>query len=498
MEGQVVASAIRICVAVVPALCVGMVGWVTCAAMIPSAATLLLSLSGLCTVLIAQQVEPVRALLVTGANNHDWKWTAPQIAGALAETGRFAVTVTDQPASALASETLAADYSLIVLDYNGPRWGQAAEAGFLRAVEQGTGVVVIHAANNAFDGWTEYERLVGLCWRKGTGHGRYHPFDVVIVDRSHPITRDMEDLHMHPDELYHRLMVMPGADYKVLLSAYSDPRTGGTNRHEPMVTVSRYGKGRVFHTPLGHTWNNNIPSRATWFDPQLRRLVARGAEWAATGEVTLAARPWNYLSQQEREEGFELLFDGRTLDGWRGYRQEGPPEQGWRVDDGAIFHAKGGGGGDLITDAQFGDFDFRFSWRVGARGNSGVIWHVLETADATYMTGPEYQVLDDQALQPDPRHGAGALYDLVGNEKAVTRPAGAWNEGRIVIQNGRVQHWLNGVKLLDVACAGTEWEQRVAASKFRDWPFGKSASGHLALQDHGDEVAYRDLRIRRL
>ncbi|MEC7582941.1 MAG: family 16 glycoside hydrolase [Planctomycetota bacterium] len=440
----------------------------------------------------------IQALVVSGANNHDWRWTSPEIERVLEETGMFDVEITYEPGKDLASPGKLDNIDVLVLDYNGPRWGDSAEQAFLKAVRDGTGVAVIHAANNAFPGWQEYEELVGLCWRKGTGHGRYHAFDVHVVDPTHPITKGMDDIRMHPDELYHRLLHTPGSEFRVLMSAYSEPKTGGTGRHEPMVTAAQFGKGRVFHTPLGHTWSNNVPSRASWTDPQLRRLVARGTEWAATGEVTLDPRPVNWLDEKERKEGFELLFNGRNLDGWRGYRQDGPPKQGWSVRDAAIVHTAGGGGGDLMTDEQFGDFDFRFSWKVAEGANSGIIWRVLETEDRSYMTGPEYQVLDDMTKNPDKKHAAGALYDLVGSGDSPVRPAGTWNEGRIVIKDGRVQHWLNGKQLLDVPCEGPEWEKMVANSKFRSWPFGRAKKGHLVLQDHGDEVAYRDLRIRKL
>ena len=448
--------------------------------------------------LSAQTGAPLPVLLVSGANNHDWQWTTPEIRTVLEETGRFAVTVTDEPAKDLAAADLAARFRAIVLNYNGPRWGAAAEQGFIAAVRGGVGVAVIHAANNAFEGWSEYEQLVGLCWRQGTGHGAYHAFDVFVVDDNHPITRGMADLRMHPDELYHRLVPTPGAEYRVLLSAFSDPKTGGTGRYEPMATVATFGKGRVFHTPLGHTWTGQLPTRATWFDPQLRRLVARGTEWAATGAVTLEPAPPDWLGDEERAQGFVLLFDGRTLQGWRAYRQPGPPAKGWTVREAAIVRPAGEGSGDLVTTDEFGDFDLRFQWRIGKGGNSGVIWHVLETEPETYMTGPEYQVLDDLAQKPDPKHGAGALYDLVPAQGAALRPAGDWNDGRIVVQQGRVQHWLNGTKVVDAPCQGGDWDALVRGSKFRDWPFGKAAQGRIALQDHGDEVAYRNLRIKRL
>lgn len=445
--------------------------------------------------------RPLRALVVSGANNHDWQWTSPEIARALTETGRFAVEITYEPETALVDAPgmhERGELDVIVLDYNGKRWGEAAERGFLAAVEAGCGVTVVHAANNHGRGWKEYEKLVGLLWRQGTGHGRYHVFDVHVVDRYHPVTAGMDDIRQHPDELYHRLVLGEGAEFRVLMSAYSDPKTGGTGRHEPMATVSRYGEGRVFHTPLGHVWKGNPQLRATWFDPQLRRLVARGTEWAATGEVTLSPTPLNRLSATERAEGFESLFDGRTIEHWRAYRGDGVPERGWVVRDAAIVHEARGGGGDLVTVDEFGDFDFRFAFRVAEKANSGVIWHVLETEDETYKTGPEYQVLDDVGAGPGPKHSVGALYDLVAPADKQVRPAGAWNEGRIVVHDGRVQHWLNGSKVVDAPCRGPEWDAMIAASKFGDWPFGRSGKGRIALQDHGDEVAFRNLRIKRL
>jgi hypothetical protein len=303
---------------------------------------------------------------------------------------------------------------------------------------------------------------------------------------------------MHPDELYHRLVPGKGAEFRVLLSAYSEPKTGGTGRYEPMATVGSFGKGRVFHTPLGHVWTGVPASHATWFDPQLRRLVARGTEWAASGAVTLSPEPLNWLTDAERAEGFVSLFDGRKIDAWRCYRGVAPEATSWHVRDGAIEHLAGGGGGDLVSQDEYADFDFRFSWRVAPNANSGVIWHVLETEQETYMTGPEYQVIDDLGAKPDAKHAAGALYDLVPATGKHVRPAGHWNDGRIVVQKGRVQHWINGLMVVDAPCRGPEWDAMVKESKFRDWPFGKADKGRIALQDHGDEVAYRNLRIRSL
>lgn len=448
-----------------------------------------------------EQPVPIQTLIVSGQNNHDWKWTSPTIAAALTETGRFAVAITNEPGKDLVSvaeQHEAGKLDLIVLDYNGARWGEAAEQAFLQAVRAGCGVAVVHAADNAFPGWHDYERMVGLLWRKGTGHGRYHPFDIAVVDHNHPITHGLADLTMHPDELYHRLVHKEGADYKVLMSAYSDPKTGGTGRHEPMVTSAMFGKGRVFHTPLGHVWRNNVPSRATWHDPQLRLLVARGCEWAATGAVTLPSTPLNRLSAAEKKQGFELLFDGKKIEHWTGFRQDAVPAKGWVVRDAAMVHEQAGGGGDLVTREMYGEFDFRFSFRIASRGNSGVMWHVTDEGENTYFSGPEYQILDDAGLKPGELHSVGALYDLVPPKAKEVRPAGVWNEGRIVVHKGRLKHWLNGREVVNVPCTGSKWQFLVANSKFKNWPFGAAEQGRMALQDHGNEVAFRNLRIRKL
>ena len=439
-------------------------------------------------------------VVLSGANNHEWQWTSREIAAVLTETGVFDVTNEDDPGAYFAR--VAADGTrpvAIVLDYNGPRWSRAAEEHFVKMVrDDGVGVCVVHAANNAFAGWREYEQMVGLLWRDGSSHGAYHPFDVNVVDHHHPVTRGMADLRLHPDELYHGLVPAEGSDHRVLLSAFSDPQHGGTGRHEPMATAGTFGKGRVFHTPLGHTWQGVPASRATWADPQLRLLVARGVQWATGAAVSLSPVPLNRLSADEQKEGFVSLFDGRTIASWRAFKGAAAPAQGWVVADAAIVHEAGGGGGDLVSVDEYGDFDFRFSFRVASKANSGVMWHVTEDNDTTYMSGPEYQVLDDRESKPDAKHGVGALYDLVPPQNAPVRPAGAWNDGRIVVHGGRVKHWLNGVQVVDAPCAGPEWDAMVKASKFRDWPFNKAARGRLALQDHGDGVAYRNLRIRPL
>jgi len=461
-----------------------------------------------CCVAFAAQGPPAAApreklpvLLVSGQNNHDWEYTTPKIEQALERSGRFDVDVTLEPAKTLADAAALAKYRCFVLNYNGERWGDAAEKNFLAAVRGGTGVTVIHAANNAFTGWTEYEQLVADLWRDGTGHGAYHAFDVKITDRDHPITRGLPDLKAHPDELYHKLVHTPGVATRVLATAYSDPATHGTGNQEPMVIVLQFGAGRVFHTPLGHVWPGDVASRATFDDPQLDLLIARGTEWAATGDVTLPTTVANQLSLEEEAAGFTLLFDGRTGTGWRAFAKEALPEKGWAIDGGAIHVKAGGGGGDLVTTEEFGDFELRFEWKVSAGANSGVIYRCNEELPAPWQTGPEYQVLDDakHVDGKEPRTAAASLYALAAADGKQLAPVGEWNEGRIVVHGWHVEHWLNGKKVVDLDLATADAKAKVAASKFGAMPkFATLAKGRIALQDHGDDVWFRSLRIRRM
>ena len=233
-------------------------------------------------------MPPIPTLLLTGQNNHDWARSAPFLRDLLSGSGRFEITLTED-----ASATLEGDisgYELLFLDYNGPAWSAAAQSNFLRRVEAGAGVVIYHAANNAFTGWVEYEKMVGLLWREGTGHGKFHVFDVAIQDREHPITRGVENFSTH-DELYHRLVPLHGTPVHVLATAYSAPGQDGTGNHEPVLMTSRYGQGRVFHTALGHLWKGDPngeyrgASLVALENPGFQTTLLRGAEWAARGEV---------------------------------------------------------------------------------------------------------------------------------------------------------------------------------------------------------------------
>ncbi len=203
----------------------------------------------------------------------------------------------------------------------------------------------------------------------------------------------------------------------------------------------------------------------------------------------------NTLTAAERAAGWRLLFDGRSTAGWRGFRQASIPP-GWDAADGALTRVSGGG--DIVTADEFADFELALEWRIAPGGNSGIIYRVSESGDATFHTGPEMQVLDNDghADGRSPLSSAGACYGLYPPASDVTRPVGSWNEVRIIAIGPRVEHWLNGTRIVEYEIGSADWLMRLQSSPFRDLPgYGREPRGHIALQDHGDRVAFRSVKI---
>ncbi len=204
----------------------------------------------------------------------------------------------------------------------------------------------------------------------------------------------------------------------------------------------------------------------------------------------------NTLTPAERTAGWRLLFDGRTTRGWRAYDSDSMPA-GWQVVDGTLTRA--GRAGDIITRETFRDFELVADWMVPPRGNSGIFYRAAPGSEAIYHSAPEYQVLDDAGHRDGVTllTSAGSVYGLYPALPGVVRRAGEWNTARIVVNGSRVEHWLNGKKLAEYELGGEDWKAKVAASKFAAWPeYGKAAEGHIGLQDHGDRVAFRNIKIR--
>lgn len=219
----------------------------------------------------------------------------------------------------------------------------------------------------------------------------------------------------------------------------------------------------------------------------------------------------NTLTAAERAAGWELLFDGQSIDQWRNFKSDGLGS-GWIVDDNAIHlnaQKKDDGGwqaqdgGDIISKSEYENFELSIEWKIANCGNSGIMYNVVEDDkyDYVWLTGPEMQVLDN-TCHPDAKietHRAGDLYDMIACKYETVKPAGQWNQARLVIDNGKAEHWLNGRKVVEYELWTEEWNKMVAGSKFKDMPdFGKARKGYISLQDHGDPVWYRNIKIRKL
>jgi hypothetical protein len=201
--------------------------------------------------------------------------------------------------------------------------------------------------------------------------------------------------------------------------------------------------------------------------------------------------------QDSSQPRWQILFDGHSADAWRGYQRADLPS-GWQVVDGALTRVAPGR--DIVTRDQFDDFELELEWKVAAGGNSGIMFRVTEDAKETYHSGPEYQVLDDAGHADGKSRltSAASDYGLHASPPGVVKPAGQWNSARLVVRGAHVEHWLNGQKVVEYELWSPEWEALVKASKFGAWPgFGRAKRGHIALQDHGDWVAYRNIRIKK-
>ena len=270
----------------------------------------------------------IRVLILSGRNNHDWRTTTPCLRRLLLNTGRFDVRVNEEP-TGMTAQTLAV-YDVVVLDYNGPRWGPTAEAALSSFVRSGKGLVAVHGANWAFSGlvvlgdhhvptgimeppWLEYKQMIGGVWSDqspASGHAPRHKFLVNIVDRTNPITAGLPPAFQADDELYHNMHMAVGVH--VLAIAYDDPRFAAppgpapsvaaarstwphldmkpTGKNEPLLWTVHYGQGRTFYTALGHDVKaEEMPGFSTTF--------VRGVEWAATGKVQSPAPPFRSWAQ---------------------------------------------------------------------------------------------------------------------------------------------------------------------------------------------------------
>ncbi|MBK1855717.1 DUF1080 domain-containing protein [Verrucomicrobiaceae bacterium 5K15] len=223
-----------------------------------------------------------------------------------------------------------------------------------------------------------------------------------------------------------------------------------------------------------------------------------GIAIAACSIPLMVSAQVNELTKQEQQEGWQLLFDGKTFEGWRNYQGKGVRD-GWQVVDGTMHHTKGGK--DLMTEKQYEDFEFKLEWKISEGGNSGIFLGVREIKDRISRSGIEMQIIDNER-HPDAKNEknvSGACYALYKPPVGADRKAGEWNQVYIIKKGSHYQFFQNGVKTADFDLEDTEFIDRIAAAKFKDWPhFARYRKGHIGLQDHGDVVSFRNIKLKNL
>lgn len=237
---------------------------------------------------------------------------------------------------------------------------------------------------------------------------------------------------------------------------------------------------------------------------RLRNLLL-GTGFALLSLTTKAQE--NQLTQTEKQQGWQLLFDGKTTEGWKSASKEGFPQKGWKVEGGTLSVEPKAGGGDIVTLKEYGDFELSVDFKLTEGANSGIKYYVAFLKSSPTATpsalGLEYQLIDDER-HPDAKLGKNgnrrlaAVYDLMpaGSTKKA-KPLGEWNTARIVSKGNHVEHWLNGVRVLQYERNSSAFKQLIAQSKYKDIAgFGINTRGHILLQDHGDQVYYRNIRIK--
>ncbi len=216
---------------------------------------------------------------------------------------------------------------------------------------------------------------------------------------------------------------------------------------------------------------------------------------ALAGFSTTAYAEPNQLTEAEIAEGWELLFDGKSTAGWRLYRSDSFPEQGWVIENGTLHKQADVRAGDIMSEKTYENFEFSWEWKLQDGGNNGVKYFIIPERNAT--VGHEYQMIDDRSVK-DPASSTAAFYLIAEpNPEKPLKPMGEWNHSRIVVDGSQVQHWLNGMLVLEYVCGSPAVMEQVPKTKFGKYPgFGEKVTGHILLTDHKDPCWYRNLKIR--
>lgn len=384
---------------------------------------------------------------------------------------------------------------------------QGLEAGVNRAITGPDGAIYVGGIGNPGNWGHEGKLWYGLQRLKYTGAPTFEMLDVQLHPDGLEVTFTEPLRAGDGDEIrdyeIKRWRYVPTAEYggpKVderplsVRSVRVSP-----DRRRVFLDVAGIEAGHVVYlrlaSPMLAESNRELWATETWCTVNAMPKGLAGDRFGGAQSPAV-----NTLTDAERAAGWRLLFDGRSTHGWRNFRSR-TLDPRWKVSDGTLSLAAGGGGGDIVTEEEFGDFELELEWQIARAGNSGIFYRVSETAEEIWQWAPEMQVLDDERHEDrvDPVHRAGSAYDLYAPSLAVTRPAGEFNEARLVVRGPHVEHWLNGRKVVEYDTSSAEWARRLAASKFASFPqFAASRRGRIGLQDHGDAVRFRNIRIRPL
>jgi len=499
--------------------------------------------------------RPLKVLIVDGQNNHDWKSTTPVMKDILTSTGLFAVDVATSPPKGRPMGGFKPDfakYRAVVSNYNGADWPKASQRAFVEYMRGGGGLVIVHAANNAFPKWKEFNEMIGvggwggrneksgpyLYWKdgkvvrdtsrgRGGTHGPQTPWQVVIRDPRHPITAGLPEKWMHAkDELYSRLRG-PAKNLTVLATAYADPKKRGTGKHEPVLFTISYGKGRIFHTVLGH-------AAAQMHCVGFIVTLQRGTEWAATGKVTqtvpkdfptaekvsvrstIAPAPAAEVPASGKIEflkgGDFSAFRGNTGD-WKivGDVFKDPANErklAWKPGTGAMVNGPRGRTRNLLTKAEHGDVEAHIEFVVPKGSNSGVYFqgrYEIQVFDSWGVAKPTHS--DCGGIYQRWRSGKGIAKEKRGYEGRAprvnaSRAPGEWQTFDVIFRAPRFdaagKKTANAVFVRVVHNGKVIHENQevtgpTRAASYRD----EKPAGPLMFQgDHGP-VAYRNIRIIR-
>ncbi|RYG26784.1 DUF1080 domain-containing protein [bacterium] len=433
---------------------------------------------------------PQRSVLLfskTSGFRHDSIPAARNALMKLGEERGWNVVATEDPAFFDPTRLSAFD-SVVFLMTTGDVLNAEQEKAFESYVKGGGGYVGVHSAADTEYEWPWYGNLVGAYF---LSHPAIQDATVRVEDKKHPSTSFLPSTWKRSDEWYD-YRASPRGKVRVLASldssSYKDSKMPGDH---PIMWCQETGSGRSWYTGMGHTTES-------YADPIFLRTVAEGIDWASAKSKRKApkASAVNTLTPEERRAGWRLLFDGKSTKGWKNFRSN-TIRPGWQVVNDVLTVTDPENAGDIVTDEKFGWFELSVDFKLEPGQNSGIMFHVGDTGDMAWYSGPEVQLYDHPA-EPGVQT-TGHLYELYPAAVDAARPAGHWNNVLIVVSPKECATYVNGVKYYDYVLNSPDFKARVAKSKFAQYKeFAAFDTGSIGIQgDHG-RVSFRNVKVRKL